>query len=141
MVRSGCVSRRLRAASPTTMLPSESRLTTDGHNVLPYGPGIHFGWLVCGSRYATRLLVVPRSMPTILPMVKPGEASPSPTAPYSRSRQFLLHVYNEVPDVRAAIQQFVQPRHDFLERGVVRIRVDRSVPFACCCLELGIDFR
>jgi hypothetical protein len=36
--------------------------------VLPLGPTMHFGALVAGSTYATRLFVVPRSIPTILPM-------------------------------------------------------------------------
>src|SRR6202030_87997 len=64
-VRSGWVSRRRRAGSPTTMLPSGSRLTTEGQSVEPFGPGIHFGSPVCGSTYATRLFVVPRSIPTV----------------------------------------------------------------------------
>src|SRR6266849_7161714 len=68
MVRSGCVNKRRRADSPTTMFPSRSRLTTDGQSVDPCGPTMHFGCLVCGSRYATRLLVVPRSIPTIFPI-------------------------------------------------------------------------
>src|SRR5260370_628967 len=50
------------------MFPSGSRLTTEGQSVEPCGPTIHFGCLVCGSRYATRLLVVPRSIPTIFPI-------------------------------------------------------------------------
>src|SRR5438552_392381 len=61
MVRSGWVRRRRRAASPTTILPSRSMLTTEGQSVLPYGPVIHTGLFVCGSRNATRLLVVPSS--------------------------------------------------------------------------------
>src|SRR6266404_2187401 len=65
MVRSGCVSKRRRAGSPTMMLPSGSRLTTEGQSVEPFGPGIHFGVLVCESMYATRLFVVPRSIPTV----------------------------------------------------------------------------
>src|SRR5271167_135602 len=128
MVRSGCVSRRLRAASPTTMLPSESRLTTDGHNVLPYGPGIHFGWPVWLSVYATRLFVVPRSMPTMRPI---------PTLYLS---QFLSHVDDQIANVRAAIQQFVQAAHDFLARGVVRVSVNSEIPIASSYLKLGIDF-
>src|SRR4030081_581244 len=68
MVRSGWGRRRGRAGSPTMMLPSGSRLTTEGHSVELYGPGIHLGWPVCASTYATRLLVVPRSIPTMRPI-------------------------------------------------------------------------
>src|SRR5467141_2841610 len=50
------------------MLPSASRLTTEGQSVLPEGPGIHFGSPVFASMYATRLLVVPRSIPTVRPI-------------------------------------------------------------------------
>src|SRR5689334_20958114 len=66
MVRSGWVSRRRPAGSPTITLPSGSRLTTEGQRVDPDGPGIHFGAPVCGSMCATRLFVVPRSIPTVL---------------------------------------------------------------------------
>src|ERR1700678_2368009 len=69
MVRSGSVSSRSRASSPTITLPLESTLTTDGHNDDPYGPGIIFGAPVCASMYAIRLYVVPRSIPTTLPMI------------------------------------------------------------------------
>src|ERR1700683_1070049 len=51
------------------ILPSSSTLTTDGQSGEPYGPGIHFGAPVCGSRYAIRLKVVPRSMPTTRPIL------------------------------------------------------------------------
>src|ERR1700741_4053752 len=47
------------------MLPAGSRLTTEGQSVEPFGPGIHVGSPVFGSTYATRLLVVPRSIPTV----------------------------------------------------------------------------
>src|SRR5277367_5234895 len=98
MERSGCVSNRRRAASPTMMLPSASRLTTEGHNVEPYGPGIHFGSFVWASMYATRLLVVPRSIPTILLMVKTaGLRGKRPAL-----QELLLNVFYQVPDVRAA---------------------------------------
>jgi hypothetical protein len=36
--------------------------------VLPDGPGMHFGSPVFASMYATRLLVVPRSIPTVRAM-------------------------------------------------------------------------
>src|SRR5271154_701524 len=99
MVRSGCVKRRRFAASPTMMLPSASRLTTEGHSVEPYGPGIHFGSFVCGSIYATRLLVVPKSIPTIRVMVKTaGLRSKRPAL-----QELLLNVVDQVADIRAAI--------------------------------------
>src|SRR5580693_4138077 len=69
MVRSGCVSKRCRAASPTIIFPSRSTLTTEGHNAEPLGPGIHFGAPVCASMYAIRLNVVPKSIPTTRPIV------------------------------------------------------------------------
>ena len=46
-----------------------STLTTEGHNDDPYGPGIVLGAPLCSSMYATRLYVVPRSIPTTLPMI------------------------------------------------------------------------
>src|SRR5579859_2315109 len=98
MLRSACVSKRRRAGSPTMTLPSASRLTTDGQSVEPLGPEIHFGAPVCGSMYATRLFVVPRSIPTVRPM---AAALPN----------FLLDVGYQVPYVRAAIQQLVQADH------------------------------
>src|ERR1700693_1906527 len=98
MVRSGWVSRRRRAGSPTTMLPSGSRLTTDGHNVLPCGPTIHRGCSVAGSTQATRLYVVPRSIPTMRPML--------PLSP----RELFLDVGHQIPDVRTAIQDFIDLR-------------------------------
>src|SRR5215472_17674103 len=97
------------------MPPSASMLTTDGHSVDPYGPGIHFGWPFCASVYATRLFVVPRSIPTIRPM------------PRSNLRQLCGDVRDQIPDVGAAIQQLIETRHDLLPR--------RSVPF-----ERGIPF-
>src|SRR6266850_4541202 len=51
-----------RAASPTTM-PSGVNATTDGRSGRPSASGITRGNLVASSTYATRLLVVPRSMP------------------------------------------------------------------------------
>src|SRR6266568_3465619 len=65
-----------RAASPTMIFPSGSRLTMDGQSVEPCGPSIHFGVFVRGSRYATRLLVVPRSIPTMRPMSVSSDRRP-----------------------------------------------------------------
>src|SRR5260370_22218761 len=109
MVRSGCVSKRRRAGSPTITLPSGSRLTTDGQRVDPLGPGIHFGAPVCGSMYATRLFVVPRSIPTVLAIAKTLLV---PTASGLRGRlelqglhleEFLLDVGYQISYVGAAI--------------------------------------
>src|SRR6266478_372173 len=132
MVRSGWVRNRRRAGSPTMMLPSGSTLTMDGQRVEPYGPGIHFGWPVVASIYATRLFVVPRSIPTVRPMWKTAGAK----AP--ALHKLLLNVGDQIPDVGAAIQQFVEPGHDFFSRR--RIRSKRSVPVACCGLQLPVDF-
>src|SRR6266403_119812 len=144
MVRSGCVRRRRRAGSPTMTLPSGSRLTTEGQSVLPYGPGIHFGRPVCGSVYATRLLVVPRSIPTMRPIsvfnTQSSVISQKAKARINRLelQQFLLNVGHQIPNVRAAIQQLVQLRHDLFSRGGVTLQ--GGVPFACCDLKLRIDF-
>src|SRR3989449_2069023 len=46
------------------------------------------------------------------------------------SRQFLLHVGDEVADVGAAIEQLVHPGHYSLARGVVAAGIERGVPFA-----------
>src|SRR4029077_16206164 len=100
------------------MRPSASTLTTEGHSVLPCGPGIHFGAPVCGSVYATRLFVVPRSIPTILPMFAvarvlrkkaSGLKAWATAAQLQRteSQQFLLDFVHQVADVRPAIQQLV----------------------------------
>src|SRR6266850_316549 len=51
-----------RAASPTTM-PSGVKATTDGRSGRPSASGMTRGNPVASSTYATRLLVVPRSMP------------------------------------------------------------------------------
>src|ERR1700722_3178691 len=139
MLRSDCVSKRRRAGSPTMMLPSGSRLTTEGHSVLPVGPGIHFGAPVCGSVYATRLLVVPRSIPTILPIfAKHFRKSPRSRKP--RLQQFLLNVIHKIPDIRPAIQQFVEPDHDCFAVVVARVRVESRIPLLRCDLKLLINF-
>src|SRR6266853_4519843 len=132
MVRSGCVRSLLMAASPTTMVPSASRLTTEGQSVLPYGPGIHFGWPVCGSRYATRLLVVPRSIPTILPMIETRRAEALPL------QKLLLNVGDQIPYVRTAIQQIIQLGHDLFSRGGVAWQ--SIVPLAGRRLQLRVNF-
>src|SRR3974390_1715920 len=119
MDRSGCVSKRRRAGSPTIMLPSASRLTTDGQSVLPFGPGIHFGWPVCASTYATRLFVVPRSMPTMRPMVLP---------------QFLLYVHNQIPNIGAAIQQVIELGLHCVTTVLARVFLNRLVPLPSCSL-------
>src|SRR5580700_1308426 len=138
MLRSDCVSKRRRAGSPTMMLSSGSRLTTEGHSVLPFGPGIHFGVPVCGSVYATRLLVVPRSIPTILPIFVEYFCK-SPRSRRPRLQQFPLNVVDQIPNVRTAIQQFVEPDHDSLAVVVPRVRVERRIPLLCCDLKLLVD--
>src|SRR5208337_2951317 len=107
MERSGWISKRRRAGSPTMMLPSTSMLTMDGHSVLPEGPGIHLGSPVCASTYATRLFVVPRSMPTVFPMRScklPVIRFQSELGPTTTLQQFLLNVDHQVANVRAAVQ-------------------------------------
>src|SRR5579864_3987243 len=116
MLRSGCVSKRRRAGSPTITLPSASRLTTEGQRVDPDGPGIHFGAPVCGSMYATRLFVVPRSIPT----VRGISSAISFRFGFGQSKdwplhEFLFHVSHQISYVRAAIQQLVQPHQNCLE--------------------------
>src|ERR1700722_11658480 len=112
---------RRRAGSPTIIFPSGSRLTTEGQSVDPWGPTMHFGCFICGSRYATRLLVVPRSIPTIFPInAKPLRhlsllvvyvpSLPADGWLISGSAlcfQFLPHVRNKITNVAASIQQFV----------------------------------
>src|SRR5580700_5067577 len=111
MVRSGLVSRRARAGSPTIILPSSSTLTTEGQSVEPYGPGIHFGAPVCGSRYAIRLKVVPRSMPTTRPIFPLSKNSWRKLprrlllqrATYLSVGQLFLHAGYQVADVASAV--------------------------------------
>src|SRR5208337_2515359 len=142
MERSGWVSKRRRAGSPTMMPPSGSMLTTDGHSVLPDGPGIHLGSPVCASTYATKLFVVPRSMPTIFPMkscqlpVIRFQLEPGPT---TTLQQFLLNVHYQIANVRAAIQKIVELSHDLCARAFIHARFDGSVPFLRFGLQRAID--
>src|SRR5215470_5545285 len=115
MVRSGCVSKRRRAGSPTMMLPSGSRLTTEGQSVPPYGPVMQAGFFVCGSKYATRLLVVPKSIPTM-------------RAICLSLGQFFRDVCNEIAQVRAAIQQLVHAGHELFLGFGGSIGFERRVP-------------
>src|ERR1700734_1868713 len=97
MVSSGSVSNRSRASSPTIIFPLAPTLTTDGKSDEPYGPGIVFGAPVCASRYATRLYVVPRSIPTTLPMIPLRSLATLPKIPATtRPPRFLsaLHPLN-----------------------------------------------
>src|SRR5712671_1521703 len=103
MVRSGCVRRRRRAGSPTITLPSGSRLTTEGQSVEPLGPGIHFGAPVCGSIYATRLFVVPRSIPTVRAICKDLAGANEKPQAKPELLEFLLDVGHQIPYVGAAI--------------------------------------
>src|SRR5438445_394576 len=64
----GEAARRRLLTQPERPIYSVKRLMMDGQSVEPCGPSIHFGVFVCGSRYAARLLVVPRSIPTMRPM-------------------------------------------------------------------------
>src|SRR5574341_202966 len=57
-----------RFAEARTSTPSGVNATTEGRSACPSRSGITFGSPVSSSRYATRLLVVPRSMPTIRDM-------------------------------------------------------------------------
>src|SRR6266850_2073475 len=52
--------------------------------------------------------------------------------------KLLLNVGDQIPDVGAAIQQFVEPGHDFFASG--GITSQSSVPFVCCGLQLPVDF-
>src|SRR5690242_21340382 len=106
------------------MPPSASRLTTEGQSVLPNGPGMHFGSPVFASTYATRLFVVPRSIPTVRPI--------------SELRQFLLHVHDKIANIRAAIQQLIQPGHDAFALSFICVCVHGSVPFLGDTLQLAI---
>src|SRR6266508_2808371 len=65
MVRAGLRASCRRAASPT-MTPSPVNATIDGRSTRPSASGITFG--TPPSTYATKLLVVPRSMPTMRDM-------------------------------------------------------------------------
>src|SRR5260370_30395867 len=132
MLRSGCVSKRRRAGSPTIIPPSGSMLTTEGQSVLPDGPGIHLGCPVCASTYATRLLVVPRSIPTILPMkVFSNQFSvlSNPRPKVCKLQQLLLDVYYQIPDIRTAIQQVVKLAHYSLLSVFLGAGIQRLIPF------------
>src|SRR6266478_1723524 len=123
------------------MFPSGSRLTMEGQRVEPCGPTIHFGCFVCGSRYATRLLVVPRSIPTIFPIsAKPLKAfsccllrvpwlAVSDRRNYSGTLllHFLLHVCDEIANIGATVQQFVHACEQLFASGSVGICVHCGV--------------
>src|SRR5258708_35993733 len=124
MVRSGWVSRRRRAGSPTMMLPSGSRLTTEGQSVEPDGPAIQFGSPVCGSMYATRLLVVPRSIPTVRAICN--------------LQQLFRDVGHQISNIGASIQQLIQPDHDSLPVGAPFSGVECRFPLAGCLLDCSV---
>src|SRR5690242_1578603 len=107
------------------MPPSASRLTTEGQSVLPNGPGMHFGSPVFASTYATRLFVVPRSIPTVRPI--------------SELRQFLLNVHNKIPNIRPAVQQFVQPGHNALTLRFIPVCVNGGVPLFRDTLQFAVN--
>ena len=66
-VACGAVRSRSRAASPTSIVPSSATLTTEGVSVWPSRLGIRrVSPLI---NWATRLLVVPKSMPICAVMV------------------------------------------------------------------------
>src|SRR5437016_6080868 len=64
--RCGAVSRRRCASRPTKIVPSSPIDTTDGTSASPLSSRMTTG--LPSSTYATRLFVVPRSIPTTLPM-------------------------------------------------------------------------
>ena len=68
--------------------------------------------------------MVPRSIPTILPI---------------ELQEFLLNVYNKIPNIRATIQQFVQLGHDFLAVGSIVLNLQRFVPLASAITQLSIN--
>src|SRR5256885_4344647 len=105
MLRSGCVRSLLRAASPTTMVPSTSRLTTEGQSVDPYGPGTQTGRPAWLSQQATKLFVVPRSIPTILPMIvtRNPQGAKAPAL-----QKLLFYVGDQIPYIGTTIQELVQ---------------------------------
>src|SRR5260370_9767237 len=102
------------------MLPSGSRLTTEGQSVEPDGPAIQFGSPVCGSMYATRLLVVPRSIPTVRAICN--------------LQQLFRDVGHQISSIGASIQLFIQPDHDSLTFGSPAIAVVCHAPRAGCLL-------
>src|SRR2546423_402117 len=63
-VSNGCDAARARAAAPTITVPSSTNETTDGSSTSPVS-GCDSTRGPCSSSTATRLFVVPRSMPTV----------------------------------------------------------------------------
>jgi len=73
--------------------------------------------------YATRLLVVPRSIPTV-------------RAICNLQRSFAT--CHQISNIGASIQQFIQPDHDSLPFVPPAIAVDCRVPLAGCLLESSV---
>ena len=65
-VRAGSVSKNERAASPTVICPWSPKCIIDGTKEYPLTSFNTTGCLVSGCTNATRLLVVPKSIPTII---------------------------------------------------------------------------
>src|SRR5713101_1271335 len=128
MVRSGCVSNRARAGSPTITFPSGSTLTTEGQSIEPCGPGIHFGSPVCASMYAIRLNVVPRSIPTTRPIF------------FSGLCQFFLYAGDEIADIAASVEYFVHACEERAARRFSGAGVECGIPFAGDGREFGVHF-
>ena len=125
MVRSGCVSRRRRAGSPTMMLPSGSRLTTEG------------------KRAAIRARNTLRLARLRDPCTRPGCSLSR-----DRFRRFVPYLARstasrQVPFCtlttrlrmyeRRFSSSFIRAMH-FLARCVIRVCVERCVPFSRRCL-------
>src|SRR5271154_2200447 len=129
MVRSGCVSSRSRASSPTTIFPLRSTLTTDGHRADPYGPGIVFGTPVCASMYAIRLYVVPRSIPTTLL-----------TLP-SRRCDFFLYSVHQIANVASSVQRIAHAHQQSRPLRLISAGIERRVPLRAEPRQFRIHFR
>src|SRR6185295_12346045 len=110
MVRAALRASCRRAASPTTT-PAGVNPTIDGSRARPSASGMTLG--IPPSTYATRLLVVPRSMPTMRDMrvlVLPER---------------LAQVIDDGPEIRSRGEGVLEPRE---QRRAVGAPVDRGVP-------------
>src|SRR5215472_10167576 len=100
MLRSGCVMSSSRARFPTTISPDSLTETTLGTSLSPSAPGMILGPV--RSMKATRLLVVPRSMPTTRSLVPKSIWNIETLGRWEKCR---LHLHQKILDVFSAVQQ------------------------------------
>src|SRR4051812_27056413 len=107
------------------MVPSSAADTTDGRSASPPRSRMTKG--APSFTQATRLLVVPRSMPTILDIFTPGAPG---------RRHLPLDAGEQVVDVVALENAFAEGLEHGTAFGVRRLAIDQRIPLSRELLEL-----